>query len=99
MNFIMTTSEHILRLKDQIATKISNLVNSDRDLTPDVVLTESKNKTFTKETALHILLDKGKSYHEAELVIATMEEWGLDLEQVSVLNFEVHGSSVWIKED
>lgn len=95
----MTTSGYILRFKDLITTKISNLVNRGNDVNRSVVPVEAKGSTFTKETALQVLLDKGKSHHEAELVITTMEEWGLELEQVAVLDFEIHGSSVWIKPD
>jgi hypothetical protein len=99
MNFIMTTSGYILRLKDSIFTKINNLVNPGSRLNAANMLVEARHKPFTKETALHMLLDQGKSYHEAELVIATMQEWGLPLEHVAILDFEVHGNSVWIKPD
>lgn len=96
MNIILTTSEYISRLKSLIAERISNLVNPNGS---GLILAKEKMSVFTKEMALHMLLDQGKSFQEAELIIATMEEWGLPLEHVAILDFEIHGNSVWIKPD
>jgi len=92
----MTTSGYILRIKDLIINKIDNFINTGRF---GLALAPSKNSSFTEETALHTLLDQGKSFHEAELIIATMKEWDLPLENVYTMNFEIHGNSVWIKAD
>ncbi|MET1054826.1 MAG: hypothetical protein ABWY16_05925 [Pedobacter sp.] len=99
MNIIMTTSGYILRFKDLISAKFNGLLNSGTSSHQGFAMAEARDAGFTKENALHYLLDQGKSFHEAELVIATLEEWGLELDQVTSMNFEVHGNSVWIKAD
>lgn len=96
MNIIMTTSGYILRLRDLISNKISDLVNPNHAVP---AMAAARNSTFTEENALHMLLDQGKTFHEAQLVITTMKEWGLPIEHVAILDFEVHGNSVWIKPD
>jgi len=95
MNNMMTTSGYIVRLKELIVSGIGNLFSRGGGL----AYAEVMQNEFTKETALHLLLDKGKSFQEAELIIATLEEWGMDLQNVAVLEFEVPGTSVWIKAD
>jgi hypothetical protein len=99
MNIIVTTSEYIIRLRDLVISRIGNFLNHNPHVPSGLMPAEVRNIVFTEETALHMLLDQGKTYHEAELVISTMKEWGLPLEQVSFLDFEVHGTSVWIKPD
>jgi hypothetical protein len=99
MNFIVTTSEYIVRFKDAMLARLGNMINPANHPHPDLILARANNAVFTEETALHMLLDQGKTYREAELVIATLKEWGLPLEQVSYLDFEIHGTSVWIKPD
>lgn len=96
MNIIMTTSGYILRLKDLISNKIMNLVGNNQN---EVASAMSESSSLTEETALHALLDQGKSFREAELIIATIKEWDLPLESVFTMSFEVHGDSVWIKGD
>lgn len=99
MNIIMTTSGYILRFKDLIASKFNSPINSDSASDSGFEEAEDGDSSFTREKALHHLLDQGKSFHEAELVIATVAEWGMELDQIAVLDFEVHGDSVWIKAD
>jgi hypothetical protein len=99
MNIIMTTSGYILRFKNLITSKFISATNPDRRSRPGFATTDALNGTFTKENALHLLLDKGKSFKEAEMIIATVEDWGMELDQIAVLEFEVHGESVWIKAD
>lgn len=99
MNLLVTTSGYISRLKELIGTKISQLVGPDNDRSMNYSLAYAKPASICRETALHMLLDQGKTYREAELIIVTLQEWGMALEQVSFLDFEVHGTSVWIKPD
>jgi hypothetical protein len=99
MNIIVTTSEYIIRLRDLFISRIGHFLNPGQNSPAKFVWAEAKITAFTEERALHMLLDQGKTYREAELVISTMKEWGLPLEQISFLDFEVHGTSVWIKPD
>jgi hypothetical protein len=99
MNFIVTTSEYIVRFKDAMLARLGHIINPVSNPQSDLIWARASHAVFTEETALHMLLDQGKTYREAELVIATIREWGLPLEQISYLDFEVHGTSVWIKPD
>lgn len=96
MNIIMTTSGYILRLRDLISNKISNMLNFNHS---GLALAEVNESGLTAEAALHMLLDQGRSFHDAELIVSTINEWGLPLENISLMEFEVHGNSVWIKPD
>lgn len=99
MNLLVTTSGYIVRLKELIGNKISLFLSPNALQRPHVKLAYANPMGFTREKALHMLLDQGKTYREAELVISTLQAWGMDLEQVAFVEFEVHGTSVWIKAD
>lgn len=84
-----------MRLRDLIRNKMKSLMNPGPSVSNPA---ETEKDSHPEEAALHLLLDRGHSFQDAELILETMKEWGLPLEDAATLEFEIHGKSVWIKQ-
>lgn len=53
----------------------------------------------TQHDSLIGMLNEGKNYDEASLIMKTAEDWNLDVELLDPANLKVNGKSVWIEAE
>lgn len=99
MSIILSTSQYVLRLKDLLSANLPALFFKNGVSVGQRTPAYAMINHFTREMAKEILVDKGHNNREAELIVNAMEEWGLELEQVQLMSFEVHGESVWMNPE
>jgi|GEM_PF-6239768 len=94
----MNILAHLHSLVHQLKKLKKNKKTSDFTAIPNraeatIEVNEAKNK------AIQILIGRGKSRADAELIVKAMEEWELDFALAAVMDFKVVGGSVWIDNE
>lgn len=56
-------------------------------------------KSDPRQDAIDVLLNRGETRVNAELIVKAMEEWALDYDLAASLDFKVVGESVWINNE
>lgn len=99
MSTILSTSQYVSRLKDLLRANLPALFFGNSAFTGERIPLTIRVNQFTREMAVEVLIEKGHTNREAELIANTIEEWGLDFDQAAYMKFEVHGESVWMNPE
>jgi hypothetical protein len=99
-SFLMKVINGIQSLKLKVAGRRTSMKAYDaaaaKNVDHELVTPFSKEGNMGRHAAIISQMNAGKSFDEAELIVNTMEEWGLDLAMADSMEFKVVGNSVWI---